>query len=45
MAYVLSQELHAMKQNPVENFSPSEAILSTQASTKNAIQTLIQSLA
>jgi hypothetical protein len=34
-----------MKQNPVENFGAPEAIISMQASTKNAVQTLIQSLA
>jgi hypothetical protein len=36
MAYVLSQELHALKRNPVENFGGSEAIISMHASTKNA---------
>jgi hypothetical protein len=37
MAYVLSQELHVLKQNPVENFGTPEAIISMRASTKNAI--------
>jgi hypothetical protein len=37
MAYVVSQELHAMKQNPVENFGAPEAIISMHASAKNAI--------
>jgi hypothetical protein len=37
MAYVLSQELHAKKQNPVENFGEPEAIISMHASTKNAV--------
>src|SRR6267378_5637415 len=37
MANVLSQELYAKKQNPVENFGAPEAIISMHASTKNAI--------
>jgi hypothetical protein len=45
MTYLVSQELDELKQCPVENFSSSEAIPSMQASTKNAIQMPIQSLA
>jgi hypothetical protein len=45
MPYLLSQELHALKQNPVENFGAPEAINSMHASAKkNADLTLAQSL-
>jgi hypothetical protein len=37
MTYLLSQELHALKQYPVENFGAPEAKLSMHASTKNGI--------
>jgi hypothetical protein len=37
MSYVLSQESHALKQYPVENFGAPEAKLSMHASTKNGI--------
>src|SRR5206468_8920357 len=37
-AYFLSQELPVLKQNPVENFGPPEAINSMHASTKNGFQ-------
>jgi len=37
MTYVLSQELHALKQNSAENFGAPEEIIPIHASTKNAI--------
>jgi hypothetical protein len=37
MTYLLSQESHAMKQNPVENFGGPEAKISMHAGTRNAL--------
>jgi len=36
MTYLLSQELHVLKQYPVENFGAPEVKSSMHASTKNA---------
>jgi hypothetical protein len=45
MAYVVSHEIHALKQNPVENFGALEAIISMCASTKNGMQLPTQAVA
>jgi hypothetical protein len=37
MTYLLSQDVEALKQNPVENFGAREAVISMHASTNNAI--------
>jgi len=43
--YLLSQEQHALNQNPVENFGAPEVKILMAADTKNAFYSPTQSLA